>query len=197
MTEPGVADALLTEIEQEFPAFRVVYKRDSALCRVIHWALAIVTFGGQRGFSTEFYTVLGDTLYVPAAWDTLSDEDRAILLCHERIHLRQRRRWGLVGMALLYLVPILPLGLAYGRARIEWEAYRETLRATHRYKGRAAARDPLLRRRIVARFTGPAYGWMWPFRRDVERWYDTFLAQLETEMEGDDVLAKLGRLPHV
>jgi hypothetical protein len=173
--------ALLTAIEDEFPAFRIVYKRDSSLCRWIHVALAIVTAGGQRGFLTEFYTVLGDTLYVPDSWDALGPDERAILLRHERVHLRQRRRYGTVGMALIYLLPLFPLGLAYGRARLEWEAYQETLRATLEHKGRTAVRDPLLRERIVARFTGPAYGWMWPFRRDVERWYDSFLARLDLE----------------
>jgi hypothetical protein len=86
-------------------------------------------------------------------------------------------------MALLYLLPFFPLGLAYGRARIEWEAYSETLRATLERKGRAAAFDPALRRRIVSRFTGPAYGWMWPFRRDVERWYDSLLDELAKTRE--------------
>lgn len=175
----GTAGAFLAELSREFPAFRVVYKRDSRLCRAIHAALLLVTFGGQRAFLHGYYTVLGDTLYVPDSWDELAGDDRVILLRHERVHLRQRRRYGSVGMALLYLLPFLPLGLAYGRARIEWEAYRETLRATFELKGRAAAFDPELRRRIVTRFTGPDYGWMWPFPRGVERWYDTWLAELD------------------
>ncbi len=169
----------LAELSREFPAFRVVYKRDSALCRAIHAALLLVTIGGQRAFLNGYYTVIGDTLYVPDSWDQLDDDERVILLRHERVHLRQRRRYGSVGMALFYLLPFLPLGLAYGRARIEWEAYRETLRATFELKGRAAAFDPELRRRIVRRFTGPDYGWMWPFRSSVERWYDSWLAELD------------------
>jgi len=175
----GVAGAFLAELSREFPAFRVVYKRDSALCRALHVALLIVTATGQRAFLNGYYTVIGDTLYVPDAWDRLPDDERVILLRHERVHLRQRRRYGSVGMALLYLLPFLPLGLAYGRARLEWEAYRETLRATFELKGRAAAFDPELRRRIVQRFTGPDYGWMWPFRRSVERWYDAYLGELD------------------
>lgn len=175
------AATVLAAIGVEFPRFRVIYKRHSALCRLIHLALAAVTLGGQRGFSTEYYTVLGDTLYVPDSWDALDDDDRVILLRHERVHLRQRRRYGLLGMAFLYLVPFAPMGLAYGRARLEWEAYRETLRATYERKGRAAAHDPRLRAQIVSRFVGPAYGWMWPFPRAVERWYDSFLAELDRE----------------
>lgn len=175
------AERFIEEIRAEFPEFRIVYKRASKLSLLIHCGLVLVTLGGQRGFMTEFYTVLGDTLYVPDCWDALGGDDRLILLRHERVHLRQRRRYGMLGMALLYLLPLFPLGLAYGRARLEWEAYRETLRATLEHKGRDAVRDVALRERIVSRFTGPAYGWMWPFRRDVERWYDSFLAELERE----------------
>jgi hypothetical protein len=170
--------AFIEAIRAEFPNFTIRYKRGCTLSRLIHVALMLVTAGGQRGYLTEFYTVLGDTLYVPDSWDALGPDDRVILLRHERVHLRQRRRFGSVGMALLYLLPFFPLGLAYGRARIEWEAYSETLRATLELKGRAAAFDPALRRRIVSRFTGPSYGWMWPFRRDVERWYDSLVDEL-------------------
>lgn len=172
---------MLDEIQREFPRFRVVYKRESAFSKLIHGCLLVLTLGGQRHFLTGYYTVIGDTLYVPDSWDALDPDERAILLRHERVHLRQRRRYGALGMALLYLLPFFPLGLAYGRARLEWEAYRETLRATAELQGLSRARDPALRARIVGRFTGPDYGWMWPFRRTVERWYDDALAELERD----------------
>jgi hypothetical protein len=170
---------LIAEIEREFPRFRVVPKATSTLSRAIDVALRVITLNGQRAFMTRYHTVLGDTLYVPSSWETTRDLDRAITLRHERVHLRQRRRYTFLGMAFLYLVPFLPLGLAYGRARIEWEAYTETLRATAELLGPSAARSPELRARIVAQFVGPAYGWMWPFRRVIERWYDEALRALE------------------
>jgi len=75
-------------------------------------------------------------------------------------------------------LPFFPLGLAYGRARIEWEAYEETLRATAELLGLEAARSASLRSHIVRRFTGPEYGWMWPFERSVQAWYDRALENL-------------------
>jgi hypothetical protein len=81
-------------------------------------------------------------------------------------------------LAFVYLVPLFPWGLAYGRARLEWEAYRETLRATAELRGWEAAADPVLRARIIDRFTGADYGWMWPFRRQVERWYESALREI-------------------
>jgi hypothetical protein len=85
----------------------------------------------------------------------------------------------MVGMAILYLVPFLPLGLAYGRARLEWEAYEETLRATAEHLGIAAARSPALRAQLIERFTGPDYGWMWPFPETVGRWIDEAVRDIE------------------
>lgn len=177
-----LSQRLVEEIRQEFPRFRIVDKRDDGLSRAIDRALKIVTIGGQRGYLTVYHTVIGDTLYVPASWESASDVERAIVLRHERVHLRQRRRYGMPLMAFLYLVPLFPLGLAYGRARIEWEAYEETLRATAELAGLSAARSPELRAQVVRRFTGPDYGWMWPFERQVQRWYDEALRKIASEL---------------
>jgi hypothetical protein len=168
-------------MKAEFPAFCIRPKRGDALSVAIDWALKLVTLGGQRHYLTRYHTVIGDTLYVPETWAELSDLDRVILLRHERVHLRQRRRYGGALMTFLYLVPLLPLGLAYGRARIEWEAYTETLRSTFELRGEQALRSPALRAQIVGRFTGPDYGWMWPFRSMVEGWYDRVVAELLAE----------------
>jgi hypothetical protein len=45
-------------------------------------------------------------------------------------------------------------------------------------KGIEAARSAQLRAHIVKQFTGPAYGWMWPFPRAVNRWIDVELARI-------------------
>jgi hypothetical protein len=169
---------MIKEIRKEFPAFRIVAKRESPLSKLIHGCLVVLTLGGQRSFLSHYHTVLGDTLYTPDSWESTADLDRVIVLRHERVHLRQRRRYGFALMAFLYLIPFLPLGLAYGRARLEWEAYAETLRATAELKGLAAARDERLRQALITRFTGAAYGWMWPFPAAIARWYDDVLAEL-------------------
>lgn len=169
---------LIAELAREFPGFRLVSKRDSRFSLAIDRALKLLTFGAQRAYLTHYHTVIGNTLYTPDTWATTGELDRVVVLRHERIHLRQRRRYGLPLMAFLYLVPFFPLGLAYGRARLEWEAYEETLRATAELCGLERARSPVLRAGIVKRFTGADYGWMWPFRRQVERWYDRVLAEL-------------------
>jgi hypothetical protein len=172
-----LSEALLHDIREEFPSFRIQEKRNSPLSWLIDKLLILLTFGGQRSYLTTYYTVLGSTLFVPDGWAELPDVDRVILLRHERIHLRQRRRLTLPGMAFLYLIPFFPLGLAYGRARLEWEAYRETILATFELKGIAEARA--LRPQIVRRFVAADYGFMWPFPSTIDRWYGRVIAELE------------------
>jgi hypothetical protein len=175
------SDALIAEIVSEFPSFCIRPKSESALQRAIDLALKLITFGAQHEYLTRYHTVLGYTLWVPSAWPRSPDEARYILLRHERVHLRQRRRYGMLGIALWYLLPIFPIGLAWGRARIEWEAYTETLRATAEVKGLEAARDPELHSYLVKQFASGAYGWMWPFPSVIRRWIAEALADIERE----------------
>jgi hypothetical protein len=170
-------EQLLEEIRGEFPDFVVLAKRTSAPQRAIALFLATVTFGGQRHYMTRYHTLLFGRLYVPDAWESMGDLDRYVLLRHERVHLRQAARMGNVRMAVAYLLPILPLFLAWGRARIEWEAYEETIRATAEVYGIDHARA--LEAEIVRRYVGPDYGWMWPFPRVVRRWFHEVIQSLE------------------
>jgi hypothetical protein len=144
--------------------------------------LRLVTLGAQRHYMTRYHTVIADTLYVPEAWHSMDDVARVILLRHERVHLRQRRRYGFLPFAALYLLPFFPLGLAWWRARFEWEAYRETLRATAELRGLQALDDGGLRREIVRRFVSGDYGWMWPFSRTIQRWFDLAVAEIRADL---------------
>ena len=173
-------ERFIDEIKVEFPSFSIRKKRESKLQRLIHVALAVITLGGQRVYFTRYHTVLWGTLWVPDAWDTMSDAERYILLRHERVHLRQRQRMGDLLMTWVYLIPFFPLFFAWGRARIEWEAYVETIRATAEVLGIDAAAN--LRPQIVKRFTGPEYGWMWPFPKAVNAWFDEALADVKAEL---------------
>lgn len=168
------SDALMQEIREEFPTFCVLYKDESGLQKAIDRFLRVVTLGGMRSYLSHYHTVLFGKLWVCRAWDRMSDEECYVLLRHERVHLRQRARYGEWGMALRYLFGGLPLGACWGRARIEWEAYEETLRATHEVFGEEAMRA--LRPWLLARFSGPDYGWMWPFEAQVGRWFDRTVA---------------------
>jgi hypothetical protein len=171
-------DALLADIRVEFPRFRVVRKDRCRLQRAIHQLLCALTLGRMRGYLDHYQTTIGQTVYVTADWDRRSPAERYVTMRHERVHLRQFRTFTLPGMAVLYLLVPLPAGLAWCRARFEKQAYAETIRAAAEVHGVEHVRCPDFRDRILAQFTGPSYGWMWPFRRGIERWYDSVVASL-------------------
>lgn len=177
MSKP-LDEAYLDELRDEIAGLRVVDKADDSFSKLVDVALKIVTFGGQREYLTRYVTTIGRTLYFPTSWRERSAESRYCTLRHEAVHLRQFRRWGLAGTALIYLIPFFPLGLAYGRARLEWAAYAETLRAHADVYGLEAARDPKLHEYIRRQFTSGAYGWMWPFDRVIQGWIDAELAEM-------------------
>jgi hypothetical protein len=173
-------DKLVEKLRLEIPGFRVVRKDQSRLHRAIHRVLVVVTFGKMTSYLDSYQTTIGKTVYVTADWDQTDPDSRYVTLRHEAIHLRQFRRFTLPGMALLYVLLPLPLGLAWFRAYFEKEAYAESIRAAAEVYGRHYPRSTPYRAHIIEQFVGPSYGWMWPFRGSMERWYDRVLATVET-----------------
>jgi hypothetical protein len=177
-------DTYLEQLRREIPGFRVVRKDSSRLHRAIHHALRIVTLGQMTSYLDSYQTTIGKTVYVTPDWDDRDPDDRYVTMRHEAVHLRQFRRYTLPGMALLYLLLPLPMGLAYFRMRFERSAYAETIRASAEVWGVDYATGRELRDHVIGAFVGPAYGWMWPFRRQLERWYDQVVEELDAHPTG-------------
>jgi hypothetical protein len=171
-------DALVQALRAEFPRLRIVRKDRSRLHRAIHHALAVLTLGQMTSYLDSFQTTIGGTIYVTSDWDDWDPDRRYVTLRHEAVHLRQFRRFTVPGMAVLYLLLPLPMGLAWFRAAFEKQAYAESIRAAAEVWGPAYPRCAEFRRHILDQFTGASYGWMWPFRGALERWYDEVLASL-------------------
>ncbi len=168
-------EALLVELAEEFPRFRLIQKSTSGFQKLIHKALLVVTFGQMRTYLSQYHTTLGQRIYVPDHWEDASEDSRYVTLCHERIHMRQFRKFTWPGMTLLYLLVPLPMGIAYFRARFEMEAYAESVRAAAEVWGPEYVRDADYKAYLLRQFTSPSYGWMWPFRGQLERWYERAL----------------------
>ncbi len=171
-------EQLVDDLRTEFPRFRIVRKDQSAFHRAIHYALIAVTFGRMRTYLDSFQTTIGATVYVTSDWDDWEPDRRYVTLRHEAIHLRQFRRFTLPGMAVLYVLLPLPIGLAWFRTHFEKEAYAESIRAAAEVWGSDYPKRPDFRNHVVSQFVGANYGWMWPFRTAIERWYDEILATL-------------------
>lgn len=183
MSQAGAAryDALVEALRAEHPGFRIVRKDRSPLHRAIHYALVGLTLGRMRSYLDSYQTTIRRTVYVTADWDERDPDERYVTLRHEAVHLRQFRRFTLPGMAVLYVLLPLPMGLAWCRAYFEKEAYAESIRAAAEVWGPAHPRGQAYRSHIIGQFTGASYGWMWPFRAGLERWYDGILATVPTQ----------------
>lgn len=174
--------ALLSELRVQYPGFRVMQKCESRLHRAIHYALVGLTFGQMRSYLDSFQTTIGKTVYVTPGWNDLSDDVRYVTMRHEAIHLQQFRTYTLPGMAVLYLMLPLPMGVAWFRAYFEKQAYAESVRAAAEIWGIEYAASSGYREYILSQFSSAAYGWMWPFPAAMNRWYDSVLAQVTSEL---------------
>ena len=171
----GCAGCDITDLQRdlraEFPKYSLQWKKHSPLMRAIDVFLKIITFGFMSTFMVDFITTIGFTVYVPDCWASMTDGNRLIVLRHERVHMRQRVKYGSFLFSFLYLFCPLPAGLAYFRMKFEREAYEETLQATYDVY-QSYANTPKFKEEIIRNFTGPAYFWMWPFPKSMRSWFD-------------------------
>lgn len=184
-------NVLIEDIKREFPKFQIVRKRDSDLMIGINDAIQTMTFGeNDDEFLTRFVTVIGNTLYVPDYWyddPDYIDADRIIVLKHELVHMRQRKRYTPFLYALLYLFLPLPIIFAYFRMKFEKAAYEETFRAKlEQYPDTHDLNTASYRERVVQYFVSSEYLWMWPFRASIEAWYDETIKRIQEELHAKD-----------
>lgn len=173
-------DRLLDDLKAEFSDFEVINKNDSGLMKVIDICLKTLTLGQMKTFMTSFITTLGNKVYVPASWNSKSIISKIEIMRHERVHMRQSKKYGRFVFSVLYLFVPLPCVLAYFRKKFEMEAYEESMRALYQYKG-ADAFTPQLKEFYVSQFTTANYFWMWPFRKGVELWFDDTVKKIKLD----------------
>lgn len=166
---------VLRQTSKEFPHFQIVYKSKSPFMKF----LSVLLFF-NKGFMTDFITTIGNYMWVPDAWAEWRDCSKAAILRHERVHLRQQRRYGIIRYVFMYLLWPMPFFYAKGRRDLEMEAYEESMVAYAEYYG-IQVLEGNVRENIIGHFTGSAYGWMWVQRTDIEEWYDTTVAKIVGE----------------
>lgn len=168
---------LQRELRAEFPRYSTLWKKNIPLMRVIDVFLKVITLGMMSTFMTGYITTIGFTVYLPEQWASMTDEARTIVLRHERVHMRQRVKYGSVLFSFLYLFFPLPFVCAYFRMKFEQEAYAESMLAIVEIQGNLGVRwinSSTYEEETIRQFTGPAYFWMWPFRGRIVRWlHDT------------------------
>jgi hypothetical protein len=166
----------------------IKHKEDVFGWQLLAVIVIILTFG-QVNLLKQSWTTIGNVVYVPIRvnkngkilrYGDLPYTDY-ICMVHEMVHVEQFYKWRLKSMKygraagdvlliLYYFFVFFPVGLAYGRYRIEREAFLEGL-----FAARAIGLEipPLMERAIYHCSTSPWYLWMWPFPRSVRRWFET------------------------
>jgi hypothetical protein len=172
-------DKILAETKIEFPDFEIIEKKDSTLMKVIDVCLKIITLGQMNMFMTGFITTLGQKVYVTNSWKQGSLIGQASILRHERVHMRQAKKYGRFLFSFLYLMVPLPIGFAYFRKKFEQEAYEESMRALYEHIGEGAFLHHN-REAIITQFISANYFWMWPWRKDLEKWYDAAAEKIKS-----------------
>ncbi len=157
---------------------RLIYKDKSKLMRMFNFLFYLNK--PDSLFMTLYATTGGNrTVYIPHRWwSKATEQEKIILLRHELVHIKQMGKYGRFLFLFLYLIFPLPAGLSYFRAKFEKEGYEETLRARYEYWGVDSISSDQCRNWIVSQFTGGVYGWMWPFSKSVNAWYDDTIRKI-------------------
>jgi hypothetical protein len=172
----NVYDKVLLETRLEFPQFKIEKKSESRFMRFLAFLLFF-----NKAFMVHFVTTIGNTMWVPAVWELWTPDLQASVLRHERVHLQQQKRYGMLRYSLMYLLWPFPILWAAGRTKLEMEAYEESLRSYAEYYGVAILTSEALREGIIAHFTTGQYGWMCINKKKVEAWYDGFARSMLEE----------------
>lgn len=154
-------EALEAHLRAHLPRFRICYKDESTLQRLI----GRLVWPFNRTYCTQYTTVMFGRVYFPnrdwcARW---GPEAVYGILRHEAIHLMDMRRFpGLFQLSYLFALP----SIFTMRAVWEWRGYVETMRVEAELHG--CISDTLITH-IQARFTGADYLFMCPFPRFIRR----------------------------
>lgn len=147
--------------------------------------LLVLSFGNIKFMDTST-TTIGNRIGTPSSWETSDAATKYRILMHEVVHIRQYKRYGfnnpwigIIPVGLAYLFLPFPVGIAYCRARLEKEGYDESIRAIIRLSGVGAALQ--YKTFYVSQFTSAQYLWMWPFKNQVDRWFDESLTRIAAE----------------
>lgn len=154
-------DVIVAELEQEFSTFRLRRKDRSWLMKVIYHGLLLRLWCPY--FMTHYTTVVISVVYMPHRLMGTAEGYR--VLRHERVHMRDCWRTGVLPFALSYLF-LLPLGITL-RSYWEMRGYAESMRVEFEETG-DISHETL--DHIAEQFTGSAYLWMCPFPGLVRRW---------------------------
>lgn len=155
----------LIQLKKEFPSLKIG-KRKPWWLNLIFKAPFIKKL---KWFN--FTQTIGTNIWLAEDWNCYNSRHQMITLRHERIHLLQFQKYGLIGMIILYLFLFFPIGLAYFRAKFEREAFAESMKAKIEYYGITTEVQDSSRKTYLRNLTGSAYLFPWPFKKVILNWF--------------------------
>jgi hypothetical protein len=156
----------IADLKVEFPKLRIYHEKS--------WWLNIIfnapLLKKLRWFN--YTQTIGSNIWLSNNWDSYSPSSQMCILRHERQHLLQFKKYGLLGMVFLYLFVFFPIGLAYFRAKFEREGCFETIRARIQYYGDMSEVKEGCRQSYLNALVRASYLWAWPFKKKVLAWFE-------------------------
>jgi len=156
-------DGLLEELRREFSTFRLIEKERSPVMWAIYYGLGMFLWCPR--FMTSYTTVLITRVYMPRS--LMGTRASYGTLRHERVHMRDCVRSGVLPFALSYLF-LLPSVLTL-RSVWEMRAYAETMRVERERWGRVSDETVA---HVTSQLVGSSYLWMFPFPKLARRWVE-------------------------
>lgn len=182
--------ALLALCQKEIPGFTIVFKDRSRWMKFLNFFAQIF----NPKFMTKYTTTAKATVYFPTEEFFLSDPERAFdILAHELVHMVDKRKNGFIRhdlayafpavlavlavfvfgafwnlwflLSLVFLLALLPMPSPW-RKDIEMRGYTMSM-AVFYWRWATYGEDQF--QFIADQFTGPAYYFMWPFKKSVMR----------------------------
>ena len=155
------------EIKAEFPKFELVKKEDSKFMKFLY-AVTLMRFWNPY-FREDYITTIFGKIYMPAR--LIGTGVGYDILRHERVHLRDARRFPVL-FELSYILFPLPAVFTM-RAYWEYRGYCESLLAEYDRYGYVSHGAIEY---YVSLFAGPQYLWMCPFPDFMRNEFYRFLA---------------------
>ena len=159
---------IVEEIKKEFPSFEVIDKKKSILMRLL-FNIALMRLWNPH-FMELYVTVMFGKVYMPD--NLIGTYTGYQILRHERVHLRDAKRWPVL-FELSYLLFPLPFIITM-RAYWEYRAYCESLIVQFETYGYVYQGTIDF---IVTQFTSSYYLWMFPFPKYLNKKFMQFLQE--------------------
>lgn len=195
----NLRERFVEHIQSVTPGYKIVKKEDSKLMKFF----AIILFFNRK-FMSHYTTTVGNTVYLPESW--MSSGTQVLdVLAHEAQHIWDHQRWyGHVFYALGYVFPqflgagalLALLAIWYSkmwmlclycimllgpipapfRMMIERRGYLMSLACGWWMHGNDVVEE---KGWPIDQFVGGGYYCMWPFRKNLVKWFSSRLQQIK------------------